>query len=515
MKIRTALISVYDKTGVVDFARGLAGLGIRILSTGGTAALLLENGVSVTKLEEYTGLPEILDGRVKTLCYKVFSGLLYKRDNPDHQKQLADQGIDSIDMVVVNLYPFEKMMKKKLLPEELIEYIDIGGVSLLRAAAKNHKFVLPVLSIADYRTVIDFLKKDGDVPFPFRQVLAGKTFLHTSRYDALIAGSMATETGSPDYPVSETLFLEKIQDLRYGENPHQSACLYRRTDRPRLDFRQLGGKELSFNNIADFYSAAGLAAELGKHFKKPACVIVKHRNPCGAALAGSVLAAYRKALSSDPLSAYGGVLAVNSVMDPATAREIGKRFYEIVIARDFRKDALLELKKKKNLRIIKIKNFNTFLRPGPVLSSFDDLLLVQEKDVKLFRNLKNITGYPLKPADREELKFGWVLAKVVKSNAIVLSKNLMLIGCGAGQMSRIDSTEIAVRKARKNKFKVAGSYLASDAFFPFDDNVKLAARMKIKAIIQPGGSVHDEDVIRTAKKLKMPMIFTGMRHFYH
>ncbi|MDD5066092.1 MAG: bifunctional phosphoribosylaminoimidazolecarboxamide formyltransferase/IMP cyclohydrolase [bacterium] len=515
MKIETVLISVYDKTGIVEFAGELARLGIKILSTGGTAALLQQNSIPVIKLEEYTNLPEILDGRVKTLCYKVFSGLLCKRDNEVHIRQLSEQGISFIDMVVVNLYPFEKMMKKKLSMDEMIEYIDIGGNSLLRASAKNYKFVLPVYSQDDYTTILNHLKKDGDVPFEYRQTLAQRTFFFTSYYDSLVAGYFSTQTEKTAYPGTKSLYLRKLQDLRYGENPHQGSGLYGIMNSPVLNYAQLHGKELSFNNIADFYSAANLMAELDRCFKKAGCVIIKHRNPCGAALGESTLTAYQKALQSDPVSAYGGIAAFNSDVDLKTAREINKRFYEIVIARRFQKEALKELRQKKNLRIIQIKDYGSFLKQDLVYNSYNNLVLVQDKDVKLYKKMIPITKAGIKVKEKEELLFGWVIAKYVKSNAIVLTKSLQLIGVGAGQTSRIDSVNIAIQKARNNKFKIKGSCLASDAFFPFDDCVKLASKKGIRAIIQPGGSIHDDDVIKTAERLKMPMIFTGMRHFYH
>lgn len=515
MQIKTALISVYDKTGIVEFAKELQLQGIKILSTGGTASLLMENNIPVIKLEDYTGIPEMLDGRVKTLCYQVFSGLLCKRDNESHVQQLKDKQINFIDMVIVNLYPFEEMMKKRLSLDEMIEYIDIGGNSLLRAASKNYKFVLPVSQNEDYQTIINYIKNKEEIPEDYRLQLAKKTFFFTSYYDSLIAQYFSQQTENTQYTQKKTIFLEKLQGLRYGENPHQTSGLYTYYNNKNFNFQQLHGKELSFNNIVDFWATANIVADLDKCFKKVACVIVKHRNPCGVALADNNFGAYKKALQTDPVSAFGGIIAFNAILDLKTAKEINKRFYEIVVAKDFKKDAVKELQKKKNLRIIKIEDYALFLKENQVINSYDNLVLIQSKDIELFKELKNVTKMKITKQAKDELKFAWIICKYVKSNAIVLTKNFQLRGVGAGQMSRIDSVNIALMKAKKNGFKVEGTYLASDAYFPFDDSIKQAHKHKIKAIIQPGGSINDNKVIQKANELKIPMVFTGMRHFYH
>ncbi|MBU1077094.1 MAG: bifunctional phosphoribosylaminoimidazolecarboxamide formyltransferase/IMP cyclohydrolase [Spirochaetes bacterium] len=516
MKVQTALISVYDKTGIVPFARELHKLGVKIMSTGGTANLLIKNNIPVVKLESYTGLPEILDGRVKTLCYKVFGGLLAMRDNKEHVKQMEELQINSIDMVVVNLYPFEKMMKKKGLSlDEMIEYIDIGGNSLLRASAKNYKFVLPIFSSKFYNDIIKLLKEKKDVPFEYRLNLAKETFLFTSYYDNLIHQYLSEKTEKTLYPANKTLFLKKMQNLRYGENPHQNASLYSIKNSNKIQFKQLHGKELSFNNIVDFYATANACAELDKYFKKTACVIVKHRNPCGAALSDSVSSAYSKALQGDPVSAYGGIIAVNKKMDLKTAKQINTRFYEIVVAKDYESSALKELKKKKNLRILKIADYSSFLKKNSVFNSYGNLLLVQDKDNELFTELKTVTKKKTTPKDIEELKFAWIICKHVKSNAIIFTKNMQVCGIGAGQMSRIDSTNFAAIKAKQAGLSLKDAYLASDAYFPFKDSIALAAKYNIKAVIQPGGSIRDEEVVQEADKKKISMVYTAMRHFNH
>lgn len=515
MKIKTALISVYDKTGLIPFAKELAKLNIQIISTGGTANLLKKNKIPVIKLESYTGLPEILDGRVKTLCYKVFGGLLAQKDNQLHVDQLNKLDINSIDMVVVNLYPFEAMMKKRLTLDEMIEYIDIGGNSLLRASAKNYKFVLPVFSQKFYSKIINYIKKDKDVPYDYRLKLAKETFAFTSYYDNLIHQYLSGATENTPYPEKKTIFLEKLQSLRYGENPHQNASLYSMKQSSKIQFKQLHGKELSFNNIVDFYATANITAELDKHFNKTVCVIVKHRNPCGAALDQTVFNAYKKALQTDPVSAFGGIIAINNKIDIKTAKEINKRYFEIVVAKDFTKDALKELKKKKNIRLIKITNFSSFLKKGSIINSYGDLVLIQDRNTVLFNDLKNVTKTKANAKDKQELLFGWIICKHVKSNAIVISKNFQICGIGAGQMSRIDSTNFAVLKAKQAQLSIQQSYLASDAFFPFKDSIAQAAKYKIKSIIQPGGSIRDDEVIKEADKRKISMLLTDMRHFNH
>ncbi len=516
MKVRTALISVYDKENIVEFAAQLNRLGITILSTGGTAKLLEKNKVPVIKIEDYTGLSEILDGRVKTLNYKVFGGILARKDFKKHLAELDRMKIKSIDMVVVNLYPFEKMVKKKLPIDEMIEYIDIGGNTLLRAAAKNFKFVLPVYDKKYYPEIIVKLKENNcEIPDDLRIKLAKETFFFTSYYDSLISRYLSKFFSEKNFPEYHSLAFEKIQDLRYGENPHQSAVYYKLYNSTAPGFKQLWGKELSFNNIFDFYASANIVAELKKHFSKEICVIIKHRNPCGASLGNSVADAYKKALSCDPISAFGGIVCFSGNVDEKTAKLITKRFYEIVVAKNFNKNALNILKTKKNLRLIKISNFNYFLKKTDIITSAGDTILIQEKDVELWKKPELVTKKKPTKKDIEELKFGWIICKYVKSNAIVYTKNFQLIGVGAGQTSRIDSAKFGAIKAKEFGFDLKNAYLASDAFFPFADSIKLASKYGIKAIIQPGGSIRDEEVIAEANKHNIIMLLTGMRHFNH
>ncbi len=514
MKIETALISVYNKKGVVEFARELNNRGITILSTGGTAGLLTKNEIPVIKIEDYTGLAEILDGRVKTLNYKIFAGLLAKRDSNLHVKQIKDINVKFIDMVVVNLYPFEDMIKRKLSFEDMIEYIDIGGNTLLRAAAKNFKFVLPVYSYKSYKEIIKLMKEnDNDVPFDFRLKLAKETFAETSNYDYLISNYFNTQISNEGHPDILNIRVKKEQELRYGENSHQAAALYNLEG--GSDFKQLWGKELSYNNIFDFYAAANLIAELNRNFDKQACVIVKHRNPCGTALGSSIGNAYDKALAGDPVSAFGGIVVFNGIVDVKTAEKINSRFFEIVAAKNYDKEALNVLKSKRNLRILKISNFNKFLKKRELINSVNGFILVQDSDTKLYDKLEAVTKKKSSGKDIEELKFGWIVCKYVKSNAIVFTKNYQLLGSGMGQTSRIDSVKFAAEKAKNMGFILENSYLASDAFFPFKDSIEAVSKYKIKAIIQPGGSIRDAEVIETADKKKIAMIFTGTRHFNH
>jgi len=514
MKIETALISVYDKKGVVKFAKELDKLGVTILSTGGTAKILSENNIPVIKIEDYTGLEEILDGRVKTLSYKIFAGLLAKRDNESHIKQIEEIKVKFLDMVVVNLYPFEKMMKKKLSFEEMIEYIDIGGNTLLRAAAKNFKFVLPVYLPSYYEEIIRLMKENNnDIPYDFRLMMAEKTFAFTSKYDFLISNYIGSNLENKKFRDIINISVEKVQDLRYGENSHQEAALYSLSN--KKFFRQLWGKELSYNNIFDFYAAVSLTAELDKYFDKSVAVIVKHRNPCGAALGNSISNAYDKALAGDPVSAFGGIVAFNDKVDVKTAKKIISRFYEIIVAKDYDKDALKILKEKKNLRIIKISNFKQFLKKREVFTSVGDFVLFQESDNLLYKELEVVTKAKPTRKDIEELKFGWIVCKYVKSNAITYTKNFQLIGSGMGQTSRIDAVKFGAEKAKNMGFDIKGSYLASDAFFPFKDSIETVKKLGVKAIIQPGGSIRDKEVIEAADKYKIPMIFTHMRHFNH
>ncbi len=529
--ISRALISVSDKTGVIDFARELCGLGIEILSTGGTAKVLKEAGIKVTAVSDITGFPEILDGRVKTLHPKIHGGLLAVRSNSEHMTQLDQLGIEPIDMVVINLYPFKKTVDNPDVTfDEAIENIDIGGPSMLRSAAKNHIYVIPVVDPDDYQLVIEQLTQKGDLDQMTRKKLAFKVFNHTAHYDALIAHyleSVMAEgqkmgAGYPcdtcvqersSFPDELTLAYEKVQDLRYGENPHQAAAFYKEPGLPDngtiAGAKQLHGKELSFNNINDAEAALSMVRE----FNVPAAVGVKHTNPCGVACGKDIHEAYIKAYNADPVSIFGGIVALNRLVDKPTAQELIKIFLEIVIAPGYEHEALEILKRKKNLRILEVDIYRR-TRAGYDMKKVSGGLLVQEIDCKDLddKNLKVVTKRCPSQKEMEDLRFGWKLVKHVKSNAIVLAKDLVTVGIGAGQVNRIWPTEQSIAQAGKN---ANGSILASDAFFPFPDVVEAAAKAGITAIIQPGGSLKDEESIRAADKYGIAMMFTGIRHFKH
>lgn len=523
--IRTALISVHDKTGLEEFARALAARGVEILSTGGTLAFLRERGIAATSVSDYTGQPEILGGRVKTLHPKIFAGILARRDNPDDMRTLEEQGIKPIDLVAVSLYPFEETIAR---PDttlaEAIEQIDIGGVSLLRAAAKNFASVYVVSSHQQYPMIQDALASD-EARSPeelkdLRAALAWQAFLETSWYDGAIEEYFDTITApeeeeeetEPEYPELIEAEYIKVQDLRYGENPHQSAAFYRDPESDETSVanaQQLHGKELSYNNIIDLDSAL----EVVRAFEEPVCCIIKHNNPCGVARADSLADAYKAARDCDPVSAFGGVIGFNREVDGATAAEVEQLFTEAIIAPSFSEEALEILRKKKNIRLLATGEF-TPLQPQKMLKSVVGGLLVQTRDLGVVDrgSLKVVSTLQPTEEDLEGLLFAWKVAKFVKSNAIIYTSKNATIGIGAGQMSRIDSTNIAAVKARR---PIRGAYMASDAFFPFRDNVDRAADIGIRAIIQPGGSVRDEEVIAAANEHKMIMVFTGMRHFRH
>ena len=520
MQIRRALVSVHDKTGIVDFVRALQGFDIEILSTGGTAKLLRENGLNVVEVSSYTGFPEIMDGRVKTLHPKIHGGILAVRDNNTHKQEAEKQGIKFIDLVVVNLYPFqETIAKPNVTLEDAIENIDIGGPSMVRAAAKNYKYVTVVTSPSDYDSVIRKMKEEGcSLPIEFRQELATKTFRHTAVYDSAVANYLGSvgDSSHSSFPDTLTITYQMSRMLRYGENPHQRGAFYISTDNIDSSVARakvLGGKELSYNNILDLDSAYRLA----KEFDRPLAVIVKHNNPCGVGWADGVEKAFVKALAGDPVSAYGGVLAFNVTVDVATAEKVADKgnFFEAIIAPAYEAGALDILTKKpkwgKNLRILEAGLKKERRYSGYELRSVESGLLVQTADDKLFEAMKTMTVEPTE-SQRRDLIFGWKVAKHTKSNAIVLAKDEMVVGVGAGQMSRLDSVKIAVEKAGK---MANGSVLASDAFFPFKDGVEEAIKAGVSAIIQPGGSIRDDEVIETARKHNVPMIFTGMRHFKH
>lgn len=505
LSIKRALISVSDKNGIVEFSQKLFEKGVEILSTGGTAKLLRENGIEVKDVSDYTGFPEMMDGRVKTLHPKVHGGLLALRDNSAHMDAADKNGIEMIDLVVVNLYPFEATIQKENVSlEEAIENIDIGGPSMLRSAAKNYKFVTVLTDPADYELVLSEIEKEGNTTSETREYLGKKVFARTATYDAAIAGYLNSDFLSLNY--------SKKQGLRYGENPHQEATFYQENNYPYTSIanaKQIQGKELSFNNIFD----ADGALEIIKEFQKPSVTIIKHANPCGTASAETLEEAYEKALSCDPLSAFGGIIALNGECSQEIAEKIVERFFEIVIAPKFSTESLEIFKAKPNLRILETGEF----KQNPKLQAMKKVnggILVQDADLKNItkEDLKIVTKIQPTDAEIDTMLFAWKVVKHVKSNAIVLADNEMTVGVGAGQMSRVDSTEIATKKAGE---KAQGSVMASDAFFPFPDAIEAAHVGGIKAIIQPGGSVNDKDVIAKADELGIAMVFTGSRCFKH
>jgi phosphoribosylaminoimidazolecarboxamide formyltransferase / IMP cyclohydrolase len=510
--MRRALISVSDKTGILEFAQGLQELGVEIISTGGTAKLLAEQGVKVTGISEVTGFPEILDGRVKTLHPNIHSGLLAIRDKEEHIKQIEELGIQPIDLVIVNLYPFrETIAKPNVTYEDAIENIDIGGPTMLRSAAKNHAFVTVVVDALDYPIILNEMK-NGDVTIETKRRLAAKVFRHTAAYDSLISNYLTKQTGE-EWPDQFTVTFEKAQDLRYGENPHQNAAFYRNplAKSGTLSMaEQLHGKELSYNNIND----ANAALKLVKEFDQPAVVAVKHTNPCGVGIGNTIFDAYQKAYESDPVSIFGGIIAANRKIDRPTAERMKEIFLEIIMAPDFDEEALEVLKEKKNLRLLRVGELKMESRPELLLSSVSGGVLVQEEDVKQIssEDLRVVTERKPTEEEVEQLLFAWKVVKHVKSNAIVLTKDFQTIGVGAGQMNRVGSAKIAIEQSGD---KAAGSFLASDAFFPMSDTVEEAAKAGITAIIQPGGSIRDEESIEAANKHGIAMVFTGIRHFKH
>ncbi|MDH4099231.1 MAG: bifunctional phosphoribosylaminoimidazolecarboxamide formyltransferase/IMP cyclohydrolase [Nitrospirota bacterium] len=518
-KIERALISVSDKAGIVDFARELGVLGIEILSTGGTAKLLREQGVSVKDVSEFTGFPEMLDGRVKTLHPKVHGGLLGLRDNEEHARQMEEHGIEPIDLVVVNLYPFEATIKKPgVTLEEAIENIDIGGPTMLRSSAKNYRHVTVVVDPSDYRHVLEEIKANGDTSEKTRFTLAAKVYAHTARYDSLITnyltGTACKEGEADTFPPLLSLQFEKVQDLRYGENPHQKGAFYREfgAGEPCVaQSKQLQGKEMSFNNYLD----ANSALELAREFSETVAVIIKHNNPCGVAVDASQAEAYRKARSCDPVSAFGGVLAFNRRVDAETAKEITSTFVEVVVAPGFDADALEVFAKKGAIRLLDVGDTVYGTPRGMDMKKVVGGLIYQDRDLGRIEDVRTLrVGTKRKPTDDEyaALAFAWKVCKHVKSNAIIYARPDMTVGIGAGQMSRVDSSRLGVMKAQ---FPVKGTAVASDAFFPFRDGIDVIAEAGVTAIIQPGGSVKDDEVIAAADEHGIAMLFTGMRHFRH
>jgi phosphoribosylaminoimidazolecarboxamide formyltransferase/IMP cyclohydrolase len=514
--IKRALISVSDKTGIVEIAKGLEDLGAEILSTGGTAKSLRDAGVNVTDVAVYTGSPEILDGRVKTLHPKIHGGLLGRRSVPAHVEQMKQHDIGPIDVVVVNLYPFEATIAKPDCHfDDAIEHIDIGGPSMLRSAAKNHEDVLVIVDPADYARVLDAVK-GNTVTRSLRRELAMKVFQHTARYDSLIAGYLEREVqgGEVKFPKMLSLQFELAEMLRYGENPHQRGAFYRELlgyEPSVARGKILHGKAMSYNNFLD----ANSALELAKEYDECAVAIIKHNNPCGVAVGTTPVEAYVKARETDPVSAFGGVIAFNRPVDFAAAREITSTFVEVVIAPGFAEDALAELKRKKDLRLLDVGPLTRATPGGYDLKKLVGGLIVQDRDLGALTDLRALHVPTVRKPTAEEYAacaFAWKVCKHVKSNAIIYARPGQTVGIGAGQMSRVDSVKLAAMKAQ---IPVKGCVMASDAFFPFRDGLDAAAQAGITCVIQPGGSIRDAEVIKAADDHGMAMILTGMRHFRH
>jgi phosphoribosylaminoimidazolecarboxamide formyltransferase/IMP cyclohydrolase len=517
VKIKRALISVSDKTGIVELAKELSNFGVEIISTGGTAKLLKDSGVNVKEISQYTGFPEMLDGRVKTLHPKIHGGLLALRDNPEHIRQIQEHNIEFIDMVVVNLYPFEATIKKPgVTLEEAIENIDIGGPSMLRSAAKNCHSVAVVSDAKFYPRIIQELKQNkGAISDGLLKEMGLNVFKLTSYYDGMIYNYLSRQLSQAAaqelFPSQLNLKFSKIQDLRYGENPHQKAALYEDSQggNSLAKAEKLSGKELSFNNFLDLNAAWDIVRE----FDEPAAVIIKHLNPTAVAIAKDIKTAYLKAWSADKLSAFGGIVGLNKKVDLDTAKKIRESgFLECVIAPDYDSNALELLKQKENFRILKLKLEKP--NSGMDIKSIDGGVVIQEKDLFNLDDNKLKVVTKKKPTKKQwqDMLFAWKVVKHVKSNAIVFAKNLKTVGVGMGQINRVDSVMLCAKRAGKNS---QGCILASDAFFPKEDNIKLAAGAKVKAIIQPGGSISDEKVIKEADKYGIAMVFTGCRHFKH
>jgi phosphoribosylaminoimidazolecarboxamide formyltransferase/IMP cyclohydrolase len=515
--MKYALISVSDKRGAAAFAKSLSELGYTLLSTGGTAKTLRDSGVAATDIADFTGFPEILDGRVKTLHPLIHAGILNIRDDEAHQNICSRMGIKNIDIVVVNLYPFEQTVLRDQLHEaerydEIVENIDIGGPTLIRAAAKNHRDVAVIVDIGDYETVLSEIKADGGVCLETRKFLAAKAFSHTALYDSIISGWF-NRFQNIAFPSEYTIGGRLSSKMRYGENPHQAAAFYKiplAAESGAASAEKLHGKELSYNNIADIHAAI----ELIKEFNEPACVIVKHMNPCGAAVAEDVESAYERALATDPLSAFGGIAALNREVTLSLAHKLSDIFLEVIIAPSYTEEALLNLESKKNVRIMRL-DFDDACTAEQDFKKVAGGFLVQEKDAHRFSSLEGLTVPTKRAPTAEELKslnFAWIVAKHVKSNAIVYASGAKTVGIGAGQMSRVDSAKIGILKAQS---PIAGCVMASDAFFPFRDSVDEAAKHGITAIISPGGSVRDSEVVSAADEADIAMIFTGIRHFRH
>ena len=510
--IKKALISVWDKEGLLELAEFLIKNEIEIVSTGGTANHLVENGIPVTKISKITGMDSVMDGRVKTLNPKIFGGILADRDNDNHLKDLNDLGAGTIDLIVVNLYPFMTEAVKKQLPmKKAIEYIDIGGPSMLRAAAKNYHSVCVLSDVSDYSDFIDkFDRVKKDIDLDWRKTSASKVFLRTSKYDSDIFDYF-NKKSNDKLPMTHNISLIKKQDLRYGENPHQIGAFYEQANQD-LDWTQYQGKDLSYNNYMDLQSAFDIVDE----FSDPSCAIIKHSNPCGFATGSNLVEAYNRSVSCDPISYFGGIVSFNKEVSKDLAEKLIEPFLECIIAPSFSKDALNILKKKKNLRVIALHS--NYKKNKFEIRSTSGGFLIQESDsfkYDDFSNFQIVTD--LKPDENvmKSLKLGWVVVRFVKSNAIVIANKNQILGVGAGQMSRVDSVRIAIRKIKEFGLSTEGAVMASDAFFPFPDCLELASEIGVKSVIQPGGSRNDDEVIKTANDLGMSMVLTSVRHFYH
>jgi phosphoribosylaminoimidazolecarboxamide formyltransferase/IMP cyclohydrolase len=513
VKIRRALLSVSDKRGIVEFARGLADLGVELVSTGGTASELESAGLEVRAVEDFTGFPEIMGGRIKTLHPRLYTGLLAVRDDQSHVDAAADHKIEYVDLVCVNLYPFERTVGSRLPEDEIIENIDIGGPSMIRAAAKNHAFSAAVTSPESYDAVLDELRMaDGRLSMVTRGSLAAEAFAYTARYDTSIARWFAEK--SEDFPPLHVRAYEKVVDLPYGENPHQRAAYYSQVG-ARMHvlsmIRQHHGKQLSFNNLLDLDAARSVVGD----FSEPACVIVKHKNPCGVAVGGGALQAYERAFATDPLSAFGGVIGFNRPVDVATAQRLSEQFVEVLFAPRYEDGALEILTAKPSIRILEDNERRSPLMAEPDIKQVAGGLLVQDRDLEFADRTEMEVVSQRQPTDEEwrDLMFAWRVCKHVRSNAIVLAKDRATAGIGAGQMSRVDSVRLAVDKSRVESLQ--GAVLASDAFFPFSDGPEIAIGAGITAIIQPGGSRNDPEVREAADKAGVAMVFTSRRHFRH
>jgi phosphoribosylaminoimidazolecarboxamide formyltransferase/IMP cyclohydrolase len=514
VSVRRALLSVSDKRGIVEFARGLADLGVQLVSTGGTAAELAAAGLVVRSIEDFTGFPEIMDGRVKTLHPRLYAGLLAVRSDPEHVAALAEHDIESVDLVCVNLYPFESTAARRGVGEaEIVENIDIGGPTMIRAAAKNHAYAAVVTSPESYDAVLDELRTSGGLlSTPTRESLAAEAFAYTARYDTAIARWFAEK--SEDFPPLHVRAYEKITDLPYGENPHQRAAYYAQVgSRTHVlsQVQQHHGKQLSFNNLLDLDAVRKIIAD----FSEPACVIVKHNNPCGAALGDSALQAYERAFATDPLSAFGGVIAFNRPIDAATAERLSEQFVEVLFAPGYEDGALEILARKPSIRILENNERRTAMIAEPDIKQVMGGLLVQDRDIEFGDRTEMEVATARAPTDDEwrDLLFAWQICKHVRSNAIVLARDQATAGIGAGQMSRVDSVRLAVDKSRLASLQ--GAVLASDAFFPFSDGPEIAIGAGVTAIIQPGGSRNDPEVREAADAAGVAMVFTSRRHFRH